>query len=106
MCREMANKDDILMTKVLIEINEDFHSADKINFALDSAILKELVTCFVKKENVIRELASRAVLQVACTEKGRKILIDRRIVPEIRKLFDDDEKQIRRNAYVSLINLA
>ncbi len=106
MCREMACKDDVLMTKVLIEINEDFHSADKINFALDSSILKELVTCFLKKEDVIRELASRAILQVACTEKGRKILIDRRIVPEIRKLFDDDEKQIRRNAYVSLINLA
>jgi hypothetical protein len=25
MCREMADKDDILRTKVLIEINEDFH---------------------------------------------------------------------------------
>jgi DNA-binding Xre family transcriptional regulator len=106
MCREMATNDDVLKTKVLIEINEDFHSADKINFALDSTILKELVTCFTKKEHVIRELASRAVLQVACTEKGRKILIDRRIVPEVKKLFDDDEKQIRRNAYVCLINLA
>lgn len=106
MCREMASKDDILMTKVLIEINEDFHSADKINFALDSTILKELITCFIKKENVIRELASRAVLQIACTEKGREILIDRIIVPEIKKLFDDEEKDIRRNGYVSLINLA
>lgn len=62
MCTEMASKDDVLKTKVLIEINEDFHSAEKINLALDSTILKELVACFTKKENVIRELASRAVL--------------------------------------------
>lgn len=39
MCSEMAGKDDILKTKVLIEINEDFHNAEKINFALDSTIL-------------------------------------------------------------------
>lgn len=36
MSREMAGKDDILRTKVLIEINEDFHQADKLNFALES----------------------------------------------------------------------
>lgn len=106
MCREMAGSDDVLKTKVLIEINEDFHCADKINFALDSTILRELVNCFVKDDKVIRELASRAVLQVACTEKGRKILIERRLVTEVRKLFDDGEKEIRRNAYVCLINLA
>jgi hypothetical protein len=58
----MAGKDDILKTKVLIEINEDFHSADKINFALESNILHELVACFTFKDNIIRELASRAVL--------------------------------------------
>jgi hypothetical protein len=62
MCREMAGKDDVLKTKVLIEINEDFHSADKLNFALNSNILSELVTCFSKKDDIIRELASRAVL--------------------------------------------
>lgn len=106
MCREMADKDDVLRTKVLIEINEDFHQADKINFALESSILKELVKCFSEKDDVIRELASRAVLQIACTEKGREILVERKIVSDIRKLFDDDETQIRRNAYVALINLA
>ena len=62
MCREMAGKDDVLRTKVLIEINEDFHQADKINFALNSTILSELVSCFKESDNVIRELASRAVL--------------------------------------------
>ncbi len=35
----MASQDDVLKTKVLLEINEDFHSADKINFALESEIL-------------------------------------------------------------------
>jgi vesicle coat complex subunit len=46
------------------------------------------------------------VLQIASTEKGREILVERKIVPDIRKLFDDDETQIRRNAYVALINLS
>jgi hypothetical protein len=36
MCREMSGKDDVLRTKVLIEINEDFHQGDKLNFALES----------------------------------------------------------------------
>jgi hypothetical protein len=76
MVREMAGTDNILRTKVLIEINEDFHQADKINFALESQILRELVKCFSEKDKVIRELASRAVLQVACTEKGREILVN------------------------------
>ena len=63
MTRQMAGKDDVLRTKVLIEINEDFHQADKINFALTSSnLLKELVKCFAEKDKVIRELASRAVL--------------------------------------------
>jgi len=62
MCREMAGKDDVLRRKVLIEINEDFHQADKLNFALQSTILKQLVKCFSESDNVIRELASRAVL--------------------------------------------
>eukprot|EP00347_Sterkiella_histriomuscorum_P003743 403363117 len=106
MCREMSGKDDILRTKVLIEINEDFHQGDKLNFALDSQILKHLVKCFSEKDNTIRELASRAVLQVACSEKGREILVNQQIVREVKKLFDDQEIQIRNNAYVCLINLA
>jgi HEAT repeat protein len=69
-------------------------------------LLSELVKCFKEKDDVIRELASRAVLQVACTDKGRKILVDRRIIADIRKLFDDSEVKIRNNAYVCLINLA
>jgi hypothetical protein len=43
---------------------------------------------------------------VACTEHGRETLIKNKIVAEIKTLFDDREVKIRRNAYVSLINLA
>jgi len=77
-----------------------------LNFALDSTILTELVKCFKEEDIVIRELASRAVLKVACTEKGRNILIERKVIPDIRKLFDDSEVQIRKNAYICLINLS
>ena len=36
---EDEKQDDVLRKKVLIEINEDFHQADKLNFAIDSGIL-------------------------------------------------------------------
>ena len=35
----LKSDDDLLRTKVLVEINEDFHQADKLNFALESSIL-------------------------------------------------------------------
>ena len=100
----------MLRTKILIEINEDFHQADKVNVALDDHILEELVKCFKansgEQDDVIRELASRAVLKVAQTEKGRETLIHMKTIAEIKNLFNDAEVQIRNNAYVSLINLA
>lgn len=102
----MSGTDNVLRTKVLIEINEDFHQADKVNDALKANMLQELVKCFKEKDSVIRELASRAILKVACTEHGRETLIKNKIVAEIKTLFDDGEVKIRRNAYVSLINLA
>lgn len=71
----MAGDDTILRTKCLKEVNEDFHQGDKLNFALDSELLPELVKCFDEDEEVIRELASRAITLVAATEKGRIILI-------------------------------
>jgi hypothetical protein len=42
----LKSKDDVLRKKVLIEINEDFHQADKMNFALESDILVQLISCF------------------------------------------------------------
>lgn len=106
MQQEMSRTDDVLRTKVLHEINEDFHQADKVNMALDANMLGELVKCFKESDHVIRELASRAVVKVACTKKGRDTLIHNQIISEIRALFDDSEVSIRSNAYVSLINLA
>ena len=35
--KNLLKKDDVLRKKVLIEINEDFHQADKLNFALESS---------------------------------------------------------------------
>ena len=74
--------------------------------ALDAKILEELVKSFKEKDNVIRELASRAVLKIACTEHGRETLIKQKTVVDIKVLFDDSEVKIRNNSYVSLINLA
>lgn len=71
----LKSEDDVLRTKVLIEINEDFHQADKLNFALESPILNQLLACFSHKDANIRELASRAVLKIANTEMGRVVFV-------------------------------
>jgi len=42
---QMKGNDSILRKKVLHEINEDFHQADKLNEALDAEILMCLVYC-------------------------------------------------------------
>jgi hypothetical protein len=102
----MSGTDNILRTKILKEVNEEFHQGDKLNAALESEVLQELVRCFEEKDNVIRELASRAFIKIAGTEKGRIILIEDEIVPSIRHLFDDEVIQIRANAYKAMINIA
>jgi hypothetical protein len=102
----MAGDDNILRTKILKEINEDFHQGDKLNFAVESDILSELVRCFEEKDDVIRELASRAIIKTAGSEKGRYILVEDEIVPKIRMLFNDAVVAIRANAYKAMINIA
>ena len=106
MSRQMAGDDNVLRTKILKEINEEFHQGDKLNEALESDILFEIVRCFSEEDKVIRELASRAIIKVAGTERGRDILITQEIVPQIRDLFNDEEVEIRANAYKAIINLA
>jgi len=86
----MAQNDNVLRTKILKEINEEFHQGDKLNAALDSEVLYELARCFDENDAVIRELASRAIIKVASSEKGRYILIEDELVPRIRELFDDE----------------
>jgi hypothetical protein len=106
MCDEMKTSDDVLKRKVLIEINEDFHQGDKVNFALHSGILTEMIKCFRHDNDVIRQLASHAVLLVAATEIGRVTIVQNDLVKVIAELFDDKVTQIRNNAYNCLINLA
>ena len=103
---QMKGNDSVLRKKVLVEINEDFHQADKLNEALDSGILVNLISCCREQDNVIRELASRAILKISNTEKGRVTLVSSRCLAIIANLFDDDQTQIRHNAYLCLINLA
>ena len=69
MSRQMGGEDNVLRTKILKEINEDFHQGDKLNFALNSSdILFELVNCFEEEDATIRELASRAIIKCCGTE--------------------------------------
>lgn len=88
------------------EINDDFHDAVKVNIALNSTILEKLVALFTDSQDVIRELASRAVMQVAKIERGRQILVDNKIIDDISKLFEDEVEKIRANSYDTLIYLA
>jgi hypothetical protein len=51
-----------------------------VNQALDSNILVSLVSCFKDPDNVIRELASRAVLKVTNIEMGRVVFVANTLV--------------------------
>ena len=101
-----GGRDDQLIIKALREVNDDFHDANKINIALDSTILEKLVDCFKDKDDIIRELASRAIMQVARVERGRDILIKEKVVDNIAILFEDEVEKIRANAYDTLIYLS
>lgn len=86
----MKSDDSVLRKKVLREINEDFHQADKLNEALDNDILMCLIfSCRDQKDDEIRELASRAVLKIANTESGRVTIVTSRALAIIANLFDD-----------------
>lgn len=43
----MGTDDNVLRTKILIEINEDFHDGAKTDTALDiDGLLQEIIKCF------------------------------------------------------------
>ena len=65
-----------------------------------------LVYCCREEDHVIRELASRAILKIANTEKGRVTLVSSLSLAIVANLFDDSLTMIRHNAYTCLINLA
>ena len=104
--------DNVLRTKILTEVNQEFHAGDNVTVALESDadpyLLTELFACFDEADETIRELASRAIIKVASTERGRMILCEDEsgLLPAIRKLFDDKVVQIRANAYLAFIALA
>ena len=103
----MSGEDNVLRTKILKEINEDFHQGDKLNSAFNSSdLLFELVNCFEEEDVTIRELASRAIIKCCGTEQSRYIIVTEEIIPKIRFLFDDKVVDIRANAYKAMINLA
>jgi len=102
----MEASNNVLRKKILIEINEDFHQGDKLNLALDSELLNEIIRCFGEEDKQIRELASRAIIKVAGTEKGRMILVEDEHVPKIRDLFNDQVVEIRANSYKAMIAIA
>jgi len=104
--KSLKSKDDVLRKKVLIEINEDFHQADKLNSSLETELLVQLVACFQDKNHEIRELASRAILKVAGTEMGRVIFVSNNLIEVTATLFFDEVKKIRENAYRTLLNLS
>lgn len=103
---QLQSRDDELRTKVLIELNEDYHQADKINESLKTQILIELVKACKEKDDTIRELASRSICCIANTAMGRQILVNNKILPHISALFEDHVTKIRDNSYTCLINLA
>lgn len=102
----MQSRDNELRTKVLIEVNEDFHQADKVNDALKTEILVEIIKACKERDNTIRTLASSALTSVANTSLGREIIVSNNILPHIAALFEDQVTMIRYNAYSCLINFA
>lgn len=69
---------------------------------------EEIVKCFEEKDDTIRELASRAIIKIAGTEKGRAILAEDEqedFLQKVRKLFDDPIVVIRANAYKCFLNM-
>lgn len=108
----MAENDNVLRTKILQEVNQEFSDGGRIYKALESDadpyLLTELFACFDEEDETIRELASRAIIKVASTELGRMTLCEDEsgLLQAIRKLFDDPVVQIRANAYKAFINLA
>ena len=45
--------DDGLRTKVLIEVNEDYHDAAIVSSSLSSGMIEQLIVCFEDKDKII-----------------------------------------------------
>lgn len=98
--------DNGLRTKVLMEVNEDYHDAAVVSNSLESGMIEQLIVCFGDEDNTIWELASRAIMQVAHVERGRDYIIAHNLIVNVVKLFEDRVVKIRSNAYITLQRLA
>lgn len=72
MTYELSKADDILIIKTLEEINLDLRRGDNTNLMLlSSDLLSVLIIHFLNPDDTIRELSSRAMIEVCNTELGR-----------------------------------
>jgi len=107
MTKDLVCETDILKLKTLEEINEDFRRSDFINLALMSSdLLSVLVDHLRDKTDSIRELASRAIVQVCSLKFGRDKIMEKAYIHHIAELIDDPQASIRTNAYLAMNNLA
>ena len=73
--RQIKESEDILKKKCLIEINEDFHRQENLTLGLlSSRILETLIDTIRHPDNEIRELASRALVQVGNIKLGKEMI--------------------------------
>ena len=104
--KELSGDDNVLRTKILIELNEDFHFGDRVVEALKSSqIIEELMRGMKDKDEKIRELSSHAVLLVGKCELGKVTLVEKGYVLNISDLMDDSVVAIRRNSYNCLLEV-
>jgi len=106
MTKQLQSKDNILRTKVFIEINEDMRHLTKVVEITRSTLPAEIRRALKDPNHTIRELASRAFIGPTFVVEGQRFLISKGIVQEISELFDDKIEKIRNNAYQCLLRLS
>ncbi len=99
------HSDDILKAKILAELNEKFHNADRITLALlSSDMLAVLVKLFTHKEQAISVRSILAVEQICSVDMGRQKVIEDGHLLTILERTEDQSELIRSHAYKALLN--
>lgn len=107
MVLELADQDDELKLKILVEINEDFRNSNKIALAsITSEITQRLVEHLTDPNNDIRELSSRALSQTCKNSKTREIVVSNGFLTDIKARIEDDVPNIRFNAYQAMLEVS
>lgn len=93
MTYELFKADDILIIKTLEQLNLDFRKADNTTLMLASSdLLSVLIIHFLNPDNTIRELTSRAMIEVCNTDEGRTKMIENAYIHDLVILISDDVK--------------